>query len=1530
LLTGEQRGIILMPDSIETVPAPELPPLEIEAEEDLKMIESLLALDPFEMEQPNLVINPASELPAVDVILDNNPEEQDYTQAQEFISQEDATKQAVNNSNSARAIIAGEGDPNKKVEAARGILNQDIVPKTTGEVISEKEFGGDKISTKELDLSITGNVDKITTMQILGGDPEVESPDQFFSKKVEGMDLLIEDLYGNIREVKEIIPGKFTTFYRDTEGKLIHKGDSFKDLTNLLTLEPTDPTVEVDVFNFFKLVFDGQWDKAGEQFAEQSRQRHGEDWVRKYAIFTIKEMGVDAALLSIAVLRFGKDAIFAAKGSALTNQLKFAVRRTLIYAFGGTAVQKALGEAGGTDIDLSDEFMGRFIGGAIGEGAGPLLMHGGKGLVRKIRLSIGKILNRKQPDIDTETIVKNTSTEKESEFDLADRPLAEGSVPSALKVMMAASGRTGNDIPTMKVIRKAIKMIREKQPVDKIKEVTGLSTFDLTFVTSQFVKAVDSGKAVGFKFMGELTERQKAVQDSFIITMGQQADFEFRTNPFNAPGLKSLNRFGRSIETLKNLVWWTEDQLLLGAAAKDVTDIARQKALYNKTFTKAIKIARTNLSKKEDNLVFELLHQGDLEQKLFTVDELQRIDGVTPAVIDSYAAIRSTLDIAGAVFDAGLVKKLKGAGWKQHGDNLVRIIKEEEAGLVQVASIDRSTGLTDIITIPKSTITDVKSYLSFYGAGYVPKTRPTLRFKLVKTTPDGTVTTEGGYTSAVVAQRQLNKRQGDLAEGEVLSIQRLDDHRGTTTLSTSNSGIKAIEQVQMSNLEKAINDIPNLSPDEKEILKESFSIMKGIPTTLEAGVGPKLPGRARKRTNAELPGNVKVAPTDESIQQYMRSVANFSGDSDFRGWAIREFKKKYIGEGRLPIDDWDSPIDSNMVNAYANVDGGNLAKEAKRAQSFLRQNILNTTRPERFVTTGIRYLGNQALRYERAHPFLRALEVSKYLGLDTAEGFNNTVKKAVSIPNLVILRPSMFFIQGSQTAVTVGTRLNTPGILKDSFNDIMLATSARVHEMKGVRASREATEALDALRRSGFVADLAGSDYGDTFINQEGMWNKFMNTAGTPLTAGEATNRVTAFYVARREYIELAKKGELIGINGKPFKGVADDTEFLRLVAERAEITSLNLSKAASLRGLRGFSGTLLQFWQILPKYMNTFTSNQLTGTQKTVGAIALFSLWGPDALPLVGDGFFAADWLLSSDDKPSKRQQATGFAIHTREWLLESLPFDESLTDKERDVLRTFLSRGGVAAIGTMLDTDIDLVHRFTIGAFLREYSNMAKMGNYIAALQIVDNARKAKASFLDFLNLLSNKEGGEMYADPNLITDEELLFAGIKPVGNIFPVVGDALTIWLNSRPDKVDPAGASLYDTPMWRYLSGSTLEGVEPTIGLRIIKGLGFTAGDLHANQRKVGDSFLWIEAYQKMIEKFEEAWTPANSRNHEHIERMYSKEVVDLVDVIRHLGIEKNVNTLITGKSKRPKTLITHFMGELERVKRKGQNKILPE
>lgn len=161
---------------------------------------------------------------------------------------------------------------------------------------------------------------------------------------------------------------------------------SVGDFLNFLNMVPNNPDIEVDYWRFTKKVLNGEWEDGAGRFARQARRRWGPHWSTRLALFAMKEIGIDMALLVLAVfipplggaLLIGRRGVQAARlaraagalpaTGQLARKMRAALGRSVLLGVGGGTVQSGLDVATGQETNLFDEIAIRTVGAALGEG----------------------------------------------------------------------------------------------------------------------------------------------------------------------------------------------------------------------------------------------------------------------------------------------------------------------------------------------------------------------------------------------------------------------------------------------------------------------------------------------------------------------------------------------------------------------------------------------------------------------------------------------------------------------------------------------------------------------------------------------------------------------------------------------------------------------------------------------------------------------------------------------------------------------------------------------------------------------------------------------------------------------------------------------------------------------------------------------------------------------------------------------------------------------------------------------------------
>lgn len=601
----------------------------------------------------------------------------------------------------------------------------------------------------------------------------------------------------------------------------------------------------------------------------------------------------------------------------------------------------------------------------------------------------------------------------------------------------------------------------------------------------------------------------------------------------------------------------------------------------------------------------------------------------------------------------------------------------------------------------------------------------------------------------------------------------------------------------------------------------------GIKANVKDGVYDEAHGK-------ELIDNLTLAPRefDESvIAEYLENIAFKAGMSDWRIHAINRFKEIYVGGNaqRQVLGDnvpWYAPIsEEGSSDAFRK---GNLVRfnniwirEAKQMQKWLMRSITYKTTPERwfdrFIDTTVANWHRSPVASQRAAA--QILENRFFPSLTRLIGGGRAVSGATK---LLFFNVGQFIVQSSQVVPTLGTALFTrPHIIGPAIADMITAIGVAARErseaiflFKNVAKiyGKKKAPIVEAMRISGWFEDLTVTDIpqisGITGSHYSKLRNTFQESvlptsvtlgkkiynAGTAFfKAGEGTNRLFAFSLVRREFIDRIQRGgrPVLGFDGKPFKvSDIDSPEFIREVVNKAKTTALNMTRPGQLELFSGLGSLVFQFKQVLPKSIRIFTVNDLTPAEKFGAAAAYVGFWGFSAIPLLHDLITfteASYWRFVAGKEPNEREFISNWMReHSMELAQYAWATEKSLAVRwgiDREFLSDLINKGSVFAL---TDGEVNIVNRIALGKFISDMVDNMEPQDSIVFFSVITDTWQAFTDAGDNPNIISALE--DYYRGG--LTGYEAANSVLKNFGRVISSAGYVSRFIENLDQDKYDP--------------------------------------------------------------------------------------------------------------------------------------------
>lgn len=867
---------------------------------------------------------------------------------------------------------------------------------------------------------------------------------------------------------------------------------------------------------------------------------------------------------------------------------------------------------------------------------------------------------------------------------------------------------------------------------------------------SQLAESVVSSKAVSLRsIMGTMAEQKDDVLDVFLAGLAG-TQFSARLPGSRAWGAPSLmRRIFRPVmdpnDTLPPLAS-VEDTLM----AQRV--VGRTKAQFKKMWVKAVK----GLSNEDYGHAMRLLEEGSDAEKVFEPHEL--VGAVPDMAIDAYYRIRGLLDMTHAIHDQALVKEMRLLGYRQMPDGTtVKVLQrsklteaERKQGWVMAQPVTYGAVTPPPVRIKKGTLEPLSSVLG-YHVGYTPRAYKNARWSLVR------IDAKGGVVETVDAFPSINRARdamGKLAKSNenpdsvAYAVHKWNDQADEGVLMLNRQTMRLFDTADDETITAIQQALNNAGINEQAgNLRMVFDDLTGK-TLNGPGVGP--------RGKKPLP-SAELELTETAIFDYLNRVAIKDGTGEVGARLKRDMVSLYgtngtrLGDNMAPlVTKWDDPL-SGLA--------GNRQAEARAFQNFIKKfttfKTLHETWWPRMVNRQIRQMALSGSRFSRSG----ATMADALPNMQSLFGFT---RMTVGTAFLMSVNLGQTLVQVGQAAATMGV---SPRHSAAAAMDMFKAGAALGLERAGrLHASVEAKQLLNAIRITGLMTDLGTTDIVsfaergtpplsrmiEIYGSAGGLYNYMkqgtsklakggVDLSAVPLKLGEGLNRSFAFFLNRRKFIdEMAKSGgRLIDRRtGAVVKTAIDSPEFLKMVADQATVTALNMTKSGQIAATSGVGSVMFQFWQVVPKTFRMFASSRLTPAERLSAAATMVGFYGVGGIPMTVDLWNFADNLLEkvpttlggggSEPKHVDMLERSGNALinnmaeviaetdqHTLQvWGLKS--------EAVRDIAR-LIKHGGIAAL---TDGQVRLAHRLTVQNFLNEQLDQASVFDRFAFVSFANRA--------------------------------------------------------------------------------------------------------------------------------------------------------------------------------------------------------------
>ena len=1004
--------------------------------------------------------------------------------------------------------------------------------------------------------------------------------------------------------------------------------------------------------------------------------------------------------------------------------------------------------------------------------------------------------------------------------------------------------------------------------------------------------------------------------------------------------------------------------------------------------------ATDKFTKEEVSTINHLLEVGDVDNMVYDFQTAfpRDVDAslVTPKIAEAYTKLRSVIDVGFELHDQSLVKALGGSIDNvktgrvfKVGNDFVEITKiglpnnKMEGRIFNRLDLNSTSGKV-VNNISKGELKEIDTILP-YRNGHLPRAYQNHRYSVVvMNSKGGTISREALFNNRFEAEEFLKKRNGLKGDGEAVTIMFNNVDTGLSGITAQRSSMNVINAVSEADKEVLIASLRAAGLDESNVrlylknlgtAKPSKSHAAGRTdlgsATTVGGKNLRLQfARAMRKVNTattkeavkkaeasaaaikrKIEKNIpnEIQPTQESIVEYMGSIAHAAGHNNWRRSATEHFNSEY-GKHLAEGGTWSNPL------VKGDVDPG-LKTEIKRFSRFLVRNISQRTFGEKAfdgaVVNVTDRLAKKAIGGSRAAKGL----VKLFDHIPLANDIGNGLRWTAAFPKLLFYPFAQVYVQGSQLVPTVFA-----GAVKDPIGlGLAMAQWPRMVHIHALRQlnkkiprslmKTDSFKAYEDIIRAGYTADLTTADtlFGMKSVVNPTFGAKLRSSikrgGAAPFRGGEAINRTTAFLVVRKQFmrgVEKYEKALASGVKGDDLKeliikGMDGETmrakdigsqSFLEAVVDKAAVTALNMGKAGELEALSGAGSVVFQFKQVLFKQVAIFDSTKLSKLERLSAATGLLTFWGAAGVPLVADILNLADsayYNLISGGSPNDLRNASDYARVSSEWLQDQ---GKELAGIDKEFTRRFLESGAIAAF---TDGELNFSNRVALGRFWTDMVEVQDSLDMVVSFAVMADVKDAvmqlagkDADILNLLNPLSmieiNAQMGKGLTFKEAIakqfTPESTIgkfIAGdttigsasleaLREIGTVFSQAGTVSRVLDAAYRSVISPFTSDINDNATEKYMT-SGLRGVDvERSSIRdTMLFLGVTPGKMVEEFSKKRLEFKYKEAMAEHDKKFKKDIRNSGGRDSaKNIQKKYIREIGLHRDNMIKLGLDIKV------------------------------------
>ena len=563
--------------------------------------------------------------------------------------------------------------------------------------------------------------------------------------------------------------------------------------------------MDLELWQSTKEILSGDFDY--DAFDTRMESNYGGNWEGRFAGFLVKEAGIDAALIALAMTGLGaplavslmgaRKAATAARvvggtSTVLKSRLASIGARTAIVAVGGGSVQAGQNLMLEREANFGNEVLGRAIGQGAMEGLGFGAQLGYKKFIagrttREAAKETADAMNTKiMSEADMSGIIKAANDSPSSTLATLTRASLVAKVKQYDKIVGdAASTVVGRSQIQKGELHDEIMSDLSMMLGKEIKELETVE-FDLLLPLIRDNVTDPIMAAASKQGMDDIANSRGMILDMFASITGKTETRDDMWRLYfgsNGPDFRSSDLgVSRQNDNLLNKAMkgarLSEMSEIVGRSLPNYQAATRFTDSINKGLQRWANDATKGLTKQESKMVEDILSKGGADESVYNFNDIMPngINNIPKKVQDAYVQTRMLLDTVHTMTDQALLRETKNVVFRMEGE-LVQIMKSpkgqnpvykkfstDEMGPVGKELSDKGI---DKFTTPDTILP--------YKNGYVPRMYNRHRFSIIVVGKDGAVSREAMFNSRTEARNYVNARKKVSSE----TVIRVDTNGGS-------------------------------------------------------------------------------------------------------------------------------------------------------------------------------------------------------------------------------------------------------------------------------------------------------------------------------------------------------------------------------------------------------------------------------------------------------------------------------------------------------------------------------------------------------------------------------------------------------------------------------------------------------------------------------------------------------------------------------------------------------------------------------